>query len=410
MKKLLDNINIAFIAIRMNLLRAILTMCIIAFGIMALIGMLTALEGLKSNLVSKFSDMGANSFVITPLYETFISGGHGRQRSAQLIEYRQAQRFRDHFKFSGNVSISYDATGSAILKTPDEKTNPNINVKAIDENYLAASGMQVKEGRNFTAIETEYGNNLVIIGKALRDQLFGNREALGQNINIGSYRFRVVGVLEEKGSTMGMTLDKDAYIPVNAARPIFPDNNKTYEIKVTVAHQGELNMAVEEATGIFRIIRRLNVGRENDFTITRSDSLARSLSENLSFLQVAAFVIGLMTLLGAVIGLMNIMLVSVTERTKEIGTRKAIGATTADIRNQFLMEAIVIGQVGGLAGIGMGLLLGNFVSMAIGGSFIVPWVWVITGFLLCFVVGITAGLLPALKAARENPIEALRYE
>jgi len=408
----IENINISLVAIRSHLLRTILTILIIAFGIMALVGILTATDSIKYFLTQNFSMMGSNTLTIRNRTMNIHMGGENRkEKRYEPITFNQATEFKERFVFPAYTSVFTRATGVATLKYGTNKTNPNVGVMGADENYLTTSGDEIGSGRNFTVNEIEYGFSSVILGSELVKDLFKNKEdPLGKIISIGPGKFRVIGVLKSKGSSIGFSGDRTCYIPVTNVRTNFPRPNMSFAINIMAKRPELVDAASGEATALLRSIRKVPVGLEDTFEITRSDNIAKMLIENIKYVTMAATLIGFITLLGAAIGLMNIMLVSVTERTREIGIRKAIGATRQVIRNQFLAEAIVIGQLGGLLGIVLGILVGNVISLLIGSAFIVPWIWILTGVLLCFGVALLSGIIPARKAANLDPIESLRYE
>jgi putative ABC transport system permease protein len=407
-----ENFRISTKSIRSNVVRALLTMFIIAFGITALVGILTAIDAIKGVITSEFARMGSNTFVIeSRSMNIYIGNQHYRKKNHQYISYRQAQEFKDRFKFPARVSVWTWASGASTVKYKSEKTNPNIRVMGVDENYLITAGYDIAEGRNFSAHEIEMNRTYAVIGKGLVKLLFDNNESpIDKIITVGSGKFQVIGVLAEKGASQEGQGDRICLLPYSSVRQYFSRPRMSYSINVMPDNPDMIDAAVGEAEGAFRIVRNLEPVDESDFNITKSDSLANMLIENIKFIAIAAMVIGVITLAGAAIGLMNIMLVSVTERTREIGIRKAIGAKSKTIKQQFLFEAIVIGQFGGILGIIFGILIGNIVSMIIGSSFIIPWAWIILGVILCFIVGIISGYLPAQKASQLDPIIALRYE
>ncbi len=399
--------------IRANLLRAGLTLSIIAFGIMALVGILTAIDAIANSLNDSFSGLGAHSFSINQKWGT-VRGSRGgiRQKQSEPISFEQAMRFKERFDFPAYVSISLEATNLATVKFGAEKSNPNISLIGVDENYFAVKGLDIEFGRNFSKAEVEDGHSKIILGREIVKILFDDQpeRALDQIVLVGSRRYRVVGVLHSKGAAMNSQADRAVYAPLANVRAQYGTAETNYDLVVSVHHAPDLEEAKSEAAGLFRQIRGLRPGQEDDFEIFASDSLVAIFKENTTNLRLATIAIGLMTLLGAAIGLMNIMLVSVTERTREIGIYKALGATRQNILNQFLTEAVLICQMGGVAGIALGIIVGNVVTLLLGGTFLVPWAWILLGFVLCMLVGIASGFYPALKAARLDPIEALRYE
>ena len=407
-----ENIKISLISIKSHLLRTILTVMIISFGIMALVGILTATDSIKFFLTQNFSMMGANTFTIrNRTMNIHMGGGDQKEKRYEPITYAQAIDFKTRFEFPAYTSVFTRATGIATVKYEGVKTNPNVGVMGVDENYLITSGDEVEQGRAFTANEVDYAFSSAIIGSEIAKDLFKKKEdPIGKIISIGPGKFKVIGVLKSKGSSMGFSGDRACFIPVTNVRINFPRPNMSFAINVMAKRPELVDAATGEATALLRSLRKVPVGLEDTFEITKSDNIAKMLIENIKYVTMAATIIGVITLLGAAIGLMNIMLVSVTERTREIGIRKAIGATKRVIRNQFLVESIVIGQLGGILGIFLGIIIGNSISLMIGSSFIIPWVWIGTGVLLCFIVALLSGIIPARKAANLDPIESLRYE
>jgi len=378
---------------------------------MSLISMLTAVDGIRNALYDNFASVGSNSFNIgnRDAMENMNRGGI-REKENPPIRYVEGVAFKKRFGNQANISISVSAAMDAVAQSGSIKTSPKTQVLGSDENYLSLAGLQLSEGRNFFASDIDDANKCAIIGAALKTDLFGNSNAAGRYFQINNQKYLVAGVLQKKGSSFGQSQDDMIIIPVTAAQNQFVVNNVSYNIDVRIKDINKMDASIDEAIGLLRGIRKLKIKDDNNFFITKSDSMAETLIGTVAVVRIFAFVIGLITLLGASVGLTNIMLVSVKERTREIGVRKALGASYKNIRNQFLWESVVITQIGGIFGIIAGILLGNVVAHFISGSFIIPWVWIITGFILCIVVGIFAGLYPAIKAAKLDPIESLRYE
>jgi len=378
---------------------------------MALVGILTAIEGIKQYTNDAFSSLGANSFTIQNRGSGVNFGRGGHRKIYPAIRYDQAARFKELYKLPALVSINLNISGTATAKYGSEKTNPNINLSGGNENYIQTNGYKLAFGRNFSSSELEHGANVVIIGDEIRSKLFKkNDNPIDKSIYVGNNKFNIIGVFASKGSSAGFGGDRFCLIPIFKAKQIATTSNPSFEIGVMAGNSGVLDASIGEATSLFRNIRDLNIGNPDNFEITRSDSIQQQLAGQLSGMTYAGFGIGIITLIGAAIGLMNIMLVSVTERTREIGVRKAIGATPSIIRKQFLIEAIVICLIGGVAGIIFGMAMGNLIAVQISGTFIVPWLWLFSAICLCTLIGLVSGFYPAKKASKLDPVEALRYE
>jgi putative ABC transport system permease protein len=407
-----ENIRIAVESIKGQLLRSLLTAGIIAIGIFALVGIFTCIDALQGSISSGFSNMGANSFTIDNRERGIRMGGGGRRKMKRFlpITYKQAHDFKERFHYPASVSISAMASTISTLKYKKEKTNPNIFVFGGDENYLQNSGLKIGRGRNFNNFDMQTGTNSVIIGSDIAFKLFKTINPVGKEIKIGVNNYNVIGVLEEKGASFGMSADKNCYIPITNLKENYASSNTSYSISVMVNNVTSMENAIGEAIGYMRSVRSDALGADDSFQITKSDGLANMVISTLSNIKYSAVAFAVITLLGAAIGLMNIMLVSVTERTREIGIRKALGATSVKIRLQFLVEAIIICIIGGAAGIVLGVFGGLALALQMGVGLTMPWLWILMGLIVCIVVGIISGIYPAYKASKLDPIEALRYE
>lgn len=412
---LIENVREALTSVKVNLLRTVLTGAIIAIGISSLVGMLTAIDGIKAQIAESFAGLGANSFDIQ---NRGFNGGRVVQegkteKSYPSITFREAWKFKEDYTAIGQATVFTTVSGAAEVKRGSKTTNPNTRVRGADENYLSIKAIKLAKGRNFSQMEIRYGTAVAIIGKEMEETLFeSNEDPMNQKINMFGRPYTVIGVLEKQGGVgRDQGADRQILIPVENASRLDQRGTFNYRITGVASDPGKLEYEMGQATGIMRKIRQDRVAHEDSFELTKSQSVAESLEEVAGYLRIGGFGIGFITLLGASIGLMNIMLVSVTERTREIGIRKALGATPHRIRQQFLMEAITICVVGGLFGMVLGIGIGNIIANFIGpGGFLVPWLWMIISFFICIAVGLIAGYIPASKASRLDPIESLRYE
>ena len=381
-----DEIRFALDSLLVNRRRMVLTVALIAVGVASLVGIQTAVSILADEVAGSLGRAGAGLFTLQA------------QKEAPPISYRQAKSFCE---MSRAASVWSVVKKQAQLRSGGVTTDPVVRVLACDENYLACQDLRLAAGRGFTQQEVEERLPVALLGDNVRKKLFGNESGLGEMLSCGSGRYRVVGVLAREGALYGSSLDASLLVPIDASAA-------DCRISVRVPETGSLSAAVAEAGAQLAAVRRLPPGREPDFEIAKAEGAEATLASLRSKLSLLALAIGLVTMLGASVGLMNSLLVSVKQRTQEIGTRRALGARARSISRQFLLESVVIGQMGNASGVLLGLLFGGLTALALGGRFSVPWPWLGAATLLSLAVSLAAGVLPARRAARLNPVEALR--
>lgn len=407
-----ENIKIALGSVRTQLLRTILTVLIIAIGITALVGILTVVAALENTISNDFASMGANTFNINQYENTTRNRGGGeREIINPIISYPDAVAFRNKYKYPfTETSISFTATSTAEVKYLNTKTDPENKIVGVDERFAVNSGLEFSAGRNFTSFDINNNAYVCIVGSDFEKGLLKDVNPIDKIISIRGARFRVIGVLKEKGATFGNSQDLRVLIPIQLARSLFSAPNINYSISVMVGKKELLDQAIDNGTAVMRRVRKLSPVKENNFGIVRSDDLINRILGITQYLGWASWLISIITILGSSIALMNIMIVSVTERTREIGVRKALGAKKTTIAVQFFIETLLIGQIGGLVGIFFGILIGFGIANAIDFVFVIPWGAILAAFVTSFMVAIVSGLYPAVKASKLDPIEALRYE
>ena len=408
-----ENIKIAFGSIRTQLLRTSLTIIIIAIGITALVGILTIVTCLENELNSNFASMGSNTFSINQYeFKNRNQGGGAEDKVHPIISYPEARQYKEKYKYPfTQTSVSFTATSGAEVKYENEKTDPEISVLGVDENFTLNSGLDVVQGRTFNSFDVSNNAYVCIVGNDFASKgLLKDVNPIDKIIAIRGAKFRVIGVLKAKGSTFGKSQDLRVLIPIQVARSLFSAPNINYTVSSMVNKKELLEGAVDDAMVTMRQIRKLNPVEDQNFAISRSDDLVNKISSITGVLGISAWVIGIITVLGSSIALMNIMIVSVTERTREIGVRKSLGATQKTIAWQFFMETLLIGQMGGFVGIVFGVLIGFAISTFLNFAFTIPWMAIFSAVITSFIVALVSGLYPAIKASKLDPIEALRYE
>lgn len=409
---LIENVKEGLRSIQANLLRSILTALIVAIGITALVGMLTTIDGIEHSVNESLSSLGVNTFDINSKTNRNMNTQGVTQKSYPQITMGEAFRFIDAYPVMSTISLNAYLTGVAEIKRLSRKTNPNVAVNGTNASYFAINGLETARGRGFSPLEIRYGTQVAVIGHKIYTTLFEkNQNPLGEEITFMGAKFKIIGLLKEKGMLAENNFDNMVFIPIIKANQLAEGRGLWYEMTVGIADPAQMDFAMGEATGVMRQIRGDDVGRENSFELEKSETLAQELESITSGLRVAGVGIGFITLLGASIALMNIMLVSVTERTREIGVRKALGATALRIRQQFVVEAIVVCVLGGVTGIILGILIGNLLSRLLNiDVFVIPWSEMGIGLIVCIAVGLISGYYPAHKASKLDPIESLRFE
>jgi putative ABC transport system permease protein len=401
---LVENIKEGLRSVKANMLRSVLTALIVAIGITSLVGILTAIDGIEYSVSESLSSLGANTFDITSKFNRGTAQEGVKEKVFSPLLLTEAQSFIGQFDYPASISLAARLTILAEIKHGSEKTNPNVNVTGVNEDYMAIKGLNIAEGRNFSRFEIQYGSKVAIIGHKLAQTLYGeNKNPINTEISFKGTQFKVVGLMKEKGELSENNFDNMVLIPIIVANQMASGQGLNYRLTVAINDPEQMDYAMGEATGLMRKIRHDEIINGNSFDIEKSESLGQQLESITSALRFGGFGVGFITLLGAAIALMNIMLVSVTERTREVGVRKALGATPLRIRQQFVIEAIVVCILGGLVGVLLGISLGNVLSVFVFKveAFVMPWFWTFIGLTICVLVGLFSGT-PLVK--RQNLI------
>ncbi|MCH7614022.1 MAG: ABC transporter permease [Candidatus Marinimicrobia bacterium] len=406
-----ESLRMALQSIRDNKLRSSLTLLGIAIGVFSVIGVMTAITTMESSIQSGLNVFGANTFSFQK-FPAIRIGGHGsweKYRKRKSITYDQYEQLRERIKTAEYVSVGDDAWGKSI-KYKDNQAKRNIVLYAGDEWTIRTSNTFIDEGRNVTHDDVHYGRRVVVLGADALDQLFPFEYAIGKHITIEGIKFFVIGITERKGQAFGQSQDNYVIIPITTYLHHFAHHRTSLNITFESPSAELYDKTLDEAVGIMRTIRHVPPDEENDFEVVSNAQLLETFGAFTGGVKIFAFVISIIALLVAGIGIMNIMLVSVSERIKEIGIRKAVGATKRDIITQFLAEAVFLSEIGGIIGVILGVVGGNAVAIFLNIPAVIPMDWVIYGLVVCSVIGIGFGIYPAWRAANLDPIESLRFE
>jgi putative ABC transport system permease protein len=408
-----ETLRMAFGSLGVNKLRSILTMAGITIGVFSVIGVMTTVSALRGSIETGLSFLGTNMFQFGK-FPVMQNNGPDRhkydsRRNITLVQAQRYQRLMEDFSDVICLKVFYqDGTVGAVYQ--NRKTTPNLNFVGSNEHFLTANQFAIDLGRNLTAEDVDLGRPVVLIGQDVLKKLFPSESPLGKMIKVGDRAYTVVGILAEKGSMFGQSQDDFAIVPITRFLGDFGTNKFTVNIATQAPSQTVYNETIDKAITAMRIVRGLKAEDENDFELYSNDSLIAAFAKVADVVAAGSLVISGIALLAAGVGIMNIMLVSVTERTKEIGIRKSIGARKASILIQFLIEAVTISLLGGIAGILLGVIAGNGLAMMLKASVVFPWDWAAIGLIVCSAIGVGFGFYPAWKAAALDPIEALRYE
>ncbi len=408
----IEILRLAFSSLGANKLRSGLTMLGITIGVFSVISVMTATGALQSTVETGISFLGSNFFQFAK-YPALSGGGPqaaSKYANRQNVTYEQAIVYKRLMADTGAV-ISLKVFGDGKRVTYGRlRTNPNIQVVGTNENFLASNSYTLAEGRNFNESDVDLARSVTLIGNDIQKRVFPVEDPVGKLIKIDGKNYTVIGVLASKGSAFGGSQDNMALVPLTRFFEDYGRVNRTVNIATQSTSQATYQRTLNTAIGAMRIARQLKPGAENDFEVFTNDSLVAAFAAVADAIRAGAFVISSVALVAAGVGIMNIMLVSVTERTKEIGIRKSIGAKKHDILRQFLAEAVFLSEFGGLVGILFGVLAGNALASFLKADILFPWGWAAAGLIVCSVIGIGFGLYPAWRAASLDPIEALRFE
>jgi putative ABC transport system permease protein len=410
MIQILESAIMAFASLRANKLRSILTLVGIAIGLFSIIVVMTAISAIQSSIEEAFSEIGTNNIIIQKYPAIGMGPGSFRKyRNRKNITIEQGERLKAMTTLPVAVGISL-GEGSKTVKYGKEQTNPDIYIVGVNQDEFITSSYIVSDGRGFNKQDIDYSRNVCVLGEDVINKLFKTIDPIGQKVTIDNATLEVIGRFEPKGKILGESQDNFVVIPISVFTKYFSDRHQSISLNVQAPSRELFDATQEQVIGALRTIRKVPPGEENDFEIISNDELVSQFNDITKYFKLGAAIIAFIALIAAGVGIMNIMLVSVTERTREIGIRKAIGAQKRTIRFQFLVEAISLSLIGGMVGIVLGVIGGNIIGMLLSASVVLPVFWIVVGLVVTTTVGLVFGVYPAIKASNLDPIEALRYE
>lgn len=407
-----ESLSMAMYAIRGSKLRSILTILGIVVGIFSVISVMTAMQVLRDSIEEGLSELGANTFQISKFVGGFNTSHAERHkwRNRRNITYEQALQVKEKITLAEAVGIEV-WTGGKVIWWQGRKTMPNVGLGGENVEGLVTNDMTVEFGRGLTSQDISMGRRVMILGKTIVEKIFPvSINPIGETVRVDGILYEVIGVFAQKGGALGGRENNFVVVPISAFFEKYGKSGTSVNIMVKAKSREVFDECIEEARMILRVARNVAPGNEDDFGYYSNDSLVKQFNEFTFYVRLGILVVSCISLIAAGVGIMNIMLVSVTERTREIGIRKAVGAQRFDILSQFIIEAIILCQIGGILGIAAGIVGGNVLSVIMSAAVVVPWMWVGIGFAVCTAVGLLFGVYPAWKASTLDPIEALRYE
>jgi putative ABC transport system permease protein len=406
---LIEILRLAAASLRANKIRSGLTIFAMAIGVFSIIGAMTIMDGVRNEIETGLSVLGSNSFQIQKFPAINFSNPWTRYGNRRDIDYPMAERFKELMGDEANVNLQL-VRGGLVAVYKDRKTNPSMRLRGTDENFMAAFNYTIADGRNLGADDVALGRPVCVLGSEISEKLFPAEDPIGNMIRVGGQNYTVIGVVAPKGSSLGESQDAFVLIPITRYLMIYGRAYRSISVNVQAPTQEELPALQDRAIGIMRLVRRLAPEDTNDFEVFSNESLIEAFDKIAVVIGIGAFVISGIALVTAGVGVMNIMLVSVTERTKEIGIRKSIGAKKINILAQFLIESVTLSLSGGVCGVVIGYVIGIAAGLIFSLSVSFPALWACIGMAVCGLIGVGFGMYPAWKAASLDPIEALRYE